>query len=578
MGGLLQENGNDIALDQFGNIYVTGEFEGTVDFDPGSGTNNLTSLGNKDGFIVKLSANGSLSWAKAIGGTSLDFSNSINIDQNNAIVLTGCFNGTVDFNLGSGVYNLTSAGSADAWVLKLNMNGGFIWAKQLGSNLTEFANSLTTDLNNNVLVTGYFTGISDFDPGTATYNLTSNGGGDVFILKLNSLGNFVWAKSMGGGVSSSNDYGSSIVTDNSGNVFTVGSFKGIIDLNTDTGTFLAGSSNGSIFVHKLNSNGNFIWASISGFSSQSCGASSVFADQSNNIYVGGAYKSSFYFGTTNNHVSYTSNGNGDAFILKTSPCYPLYNTVYDTACDVYSLNGITYTQSGSYSYIAPSYYGCDSIITLNLIIHNSSVVLDNQVHCDSFMWIDSVVYTQSNYTATHTLTGVHGCDSVITLYLTITKPDTSVIQNGAVLSSNQPFASYQWLNCDDFYAPLTNDTLQSFTAKANGHYAVEVSLGNCVDTSSCSEVTGLSAISNDLHNYLYTIYPNPTNGKFTIDLGKGEEDITITIFNILGERVIDKHFASASIIDLDIIGNPGLYFVSLQSKNRTTVTFKIVKK
>jgi hypothetical protein len=124
-----------IAVDAAGNVYTTGYFEGTADFDPSAGVFNLTSAGSVDIFVSKLDASGNFVWAKAMGGTSIDQATSIAVDASNNVYTTGYFYNTADFDPSAGVANLTSAGSGDIFVSKLDASGNFVWAKAMGGDL-----------------------------------------------------------------------------------------------------------------------------------------------------------------------------------------------------------------------------------------------------------------------------------------------------------------------------------------------------------------------------------------------------------------------------------------------------------
>lgn len=193
MGGVNMDRGYSIAIDGYGNVYTTGNLEGTVDFDPGPGKFNLTSAGNKDIFISKLDPSGNFLWAISMGGLSWDEGLAIELDASGNVYTTGSFSGTVDFDPGIGIFNLTSGG---LFISKLDNLGNFIWAKGLGPSI--YGYSISLDDSGNVYTTGRFGWTADFDPGPGTFNLTSAGMGDIFISKLDSSGNFLWAKSMGG--------------------------------------------------------------------------------------------------------------------------------------------------------------------------------------------------------------------------------------------------------------------------------------------------------------------------------------------------------------------------------------------
>ena len=118
MGSSFNENGRSIKVDASGNVYTTGRFYGTVDFDPGPGTNNLTAQGGADVFVQKLDPSGNFLWAKSFGGTSNDQGYSITVDASGNVYTTGQFEGTVDFDPGAGTNNLSSQGGEDAFIQK----------------------------------------------------------------------------------------------------------------------------------------------------------------------------------------------------------------------------------------------------------------------------------------------------------------------------------------------------------------------------------------------------------------------------------------------------------------------------
>ena len=139
-------------------------------------------------------------WAKRIGGTDITRGNSIAVDAFGNVYTVGHLEGSADMDPGSGITNLTSAGSIDIFTSKLNHNGDFSWAKRIGGTSAEEGYDITTDKTGNIYITGFFTGTVDFDPGANTYNLSCTvASSDIFILKLDSNGTFGWAIKMGGG-------------------------------------------------------------------------------------------------------------------------------------------------------------------------------------------------------------------------------------------------------------------------------------------------------------------------------------------------------------------------------------------
>ncbi|WRH67602.1 MAG: SBBP repeat-containing protein [Planktothrix sp. GU0601_MAG3] len=221
-------------------------------------------------------------WAKSLGGSKDDFTNSLSADSAGNVYITGSFDST-DFDPGTGK-NLPNRGRSDVFVAKLNSDGNPIWAKSLGGSKDDFTNSISADSAGNVYITGSFDS-TDFDPGTGK-NLPNRGRSDVFVAKLNSDGNPIWAKSLGG---SKDDFTNSISADSAGNVYITGSFDSI-DFDPGTGTNLPNRGRSDIFVVKLNSDGNPIWAKSLGGSKDDF-TNSISADSAGNVYITGSFDS-----------------------------------------------------------------------------------------------------------------------------------------------------------------------------------------------------------------------------------------------------------------------------------------------
>jgi len=293
-GGTDYEYGNSIAIDSSGNSYVTGCFQGTASF----GDTNLTSSGCADIFIAKLNSNGNWLWAHKAGGTSPDYGYGIATDSSGNSYVTGYFEGTASF----GTITLTSSGYIDIFIAKLDSSGNWLWVKKAGGTNYDGGYGIAIDSSGNSYVTGYFQGSASFGTITLTSNSNSR---DIFVAKLDSSGNWLWAKQAGG---TSPDYSYGIAIDSSGNSYVTGYFWGTASFGTTT---LTSSGDIDIFVAKLDSSGNWLWAKQAGGTSNDYGYG-IAIDSLGNSYVTGYFEGTASFGTT----TLTSNGGNDIFVAK----------------------------------------------------------------------------------------------------------------------------------------------------------------------------------------------------------------------------------------------------------------------
>lgn len=183
LGGTTGDGGYGINIDASLNVFTTGYFSGTGDFDPGAGTANIVSGGSNDIFVSKLDMNGNYLWAAGFAGTGDDRGLSIDTDSDGNVYTSGYFRSTVDFDPGVGTTNLASAGSTDGFVSKLDMNGQIVWAHNIGSTGNDGILGVTIDPSKNIHFAGYFSGTVDVDPTASTSNLVSAGGTDKMVVK-----------------------------------------------------------------------------------------------------------------------------------------------------------------------------------------------------------------------------------------------------------------------------------------------------------------------------------------------------------------------------------------------------------
>lgn len=247
---------NSVHTDSGGNIYAAGQFGGLIDFDPDTGVVNFMSS-TFNTFVLKLDQNGVLLWAKHIGDSDPVHCHAMAIDPNGNVFLTGRFGNSPDFDPGPAISRLTSNGSNEIFIQKLDSVGNFSWAISIGGSGNDVGGSIEIDPNNNVLITGIYNGSVDFDPSASNHQLTSNGGREVFILKLNHSGNFIWAKSVGGNYAD-NSY--DIATNLNGEVYITGSFYDTVDFDPGVNQAIFSAHGLDFYVLKLDQQGLYKWA------------------------------------------------------------------------------------------------------------------------------------------------------------------------------------------------------------------------------------------------------------------------------------------------------------------------------
>ncbi|MGH1493148.1 MAG: hypothetical protein ACRBK7_27750 [Acidimicrobiales bacterium] len=316
VGGSSPDFASAVAVDAGGNTYTTGYLQGTADFDPGPGVSNLTSSGSGDVFVVKLDPAGDYSWARRMGGTGFDIAYGVAADAAGNSYTTGYFLGTADFDSGPGVSNLTSNGSNDVFVVKLDPAGNLLWARNMGGSGAEDGFGVGVDAAGNSYTTGRFSGTADFDPGPGVSNLTSSGSGDVFVVKLDSSGNLAWARNVGG---STDEAGNAVGVDAAGNSYTTGSFAGTADFDPGAGVLnLVSSGSGDVFVVKLDPSGDLVWARSMGGISNDRGRG-VGSDGAGNVYTTGSFAGTADFDPGVGVSNLTSLGETEVFVVKLDP-------------------------------------------------------------------------------------------------------------------------------------------------------------------------------------------------------------------------------------------------------------------
>ena len=352
-GGSVVDSGNSICTDNNGNVFVAGNTQSNDFPVQNSGTFFQDSLNfTGDAFILKFDNNGNRLWATYYGGSGWEYVYSICVDSNGNIFVTGSTDSN-NFplqNAGTFFQGAYGGGIQDIFILKFSNNGTRLGATYYGGTGIEEAQSICTDNNGNVFVTGY-TESTDFPVQNAgTFFQQSNGGGsDAFVLKFDNNGNRLWASYYGG---AGFDYGNSIYSDSNGNIFVTGLTLSPNFPVQNAGTFFQGAYGGGTFdgfILKFDNTGNRLWATYFGGSSDERMFSNdnISIDECDNIYLG--------FGTVD--VSFP-------YLINASNC--LY---YDNSINGYDILIARFTNAGSLNYctfIGGSGYDAGSAMAIDM--------------------------------------------------------------------------------------------------------------------------------------------------------------------------------------------------------------------
>lgn len=246
-----------IAMAPGGYPYVASYFNGNVDFDPSATKTDFhNSYGSWDGLLVKYDNVGNYQYGRSWGvasSTSKVAASACAVDSSGNVYIAGGFQGSVDLNPGSGTAIFYSAGSWDAFLIKLNAAGDFLWGKVWGSPGADYAYDVAVGDSNNVYVTGYFTGLVDFDIGAPTVERASKGYEDIFLCKYAADGSLLWVDTFGG---PNGDFGYAVDWSSIGRVFVTGSFRYVVDFDPGPGIYeLTSKGNSDVFLMSLLPNG-----------------------------------------------------------------------------------------------------------------------------------------------------------------------------------------------------------------------------------------------------------------------------------------------------------------------------------
>lgn len=522
-GGSLAENLNSFDIDANGDLYMTGTFAGTVDFDMGPGTNLQTADNPKSAFITKFDNNGDLIWVKTMRAKGNVYYGSLEFDASNNLYHSFIFSDSLDVDPNPFIFNYEySTPNYRSIIMKLDNNGIYQWHKMLDSAYVYYHDIALRD--NSI----YFVGeigenTVDVDPGPGITLLTPiNNDWDAIYGQLDMNGNLQWVKQAG---STAGDFMEKIAVDVDGNLIIVGQYGANFDFNYGGTPFtISNLASDDAFVYKCTNQGDPIWANpISGNNQQQ--ASSIALDNYGNIYVAGMYDSSVDLDPGSGTFTITSLGGYDGYIAK-------------------------YHNSGSfiYGWSVGSNFGIDRIL---------SVTTDEENNFYATGWFGNTMSFNTGSGSVN-LTSTGGIDG-FTVKLSCAPIETSVNVSGNEFSAVETGAvAYQWYNCNTELA-IPGETSSTYIADSILHVNVTIFMDNngCAAVSNCINILGID----NLETSVLSIYPNPSTNMLNIDIATGIQ--SVKIYNMNGSVMDQYDFSSCSTIKLTPQLKAGVYYIKV---------------
>ncbi|MCE3278732.1 MAG: hypothetical protein K0S44_923 [Bacteroidetes bacterium] len=578
LGSTGSDQGYGIVTDGTGYFYITGSYNGSISF----GSTTLTSMGGSDAFVAKYSLSGTFQWARSAGGPSAESPGAICLDNSGNPIFTGIFYssniyfGTVMVsNLGVTNYQLFTA--------KYDSSGNLLWAKACGGTASEVPYSITTDLDSNVYVSGYMS--SSFTFGTSTLN--TNGGADIFIAKYTSSGTEVWAKNFGG---SGTEDAYAVRTDENNDVYIAGDI-GSTGINFGSTVLNTTGTGRDIFIAKLTSQGNEIWATSVGGTAQEY-AFAMNIDRGGSVIIAGSFASpSLTFGTSVIYPAATY----DVYVAKISALLPPdicmvtvdslsnYNMIYWDKTPYLGVDSFivyrettinTYKRIGAVHHDSLSMF-IDTVRTLyfpntgnpNQGTYKYKLQIRSMTGDYGMMgpWHKSIFVNQTGGVFTfndYSIEGVTVPVPQLNQYLLLR--DDNSTGNWNVLSANAS-------------SPMNDPAFASFP---NARWRVETDWTiNCDATRATVNTTrsnikgaGLSVgIEKETLNIDFAVFPNPADENVIIEVPPQSSKCLIKMYDQLGKSVTEEILIGPSTMKtsykLDLSGcDKGIYTITLENE------------
>jgi len=562
-----------------------------------------------------------LEWAIGAGTANADFGNAIAVDAQGNVYSAGFFAGVADFDPGPGTINLSSVGYSDIFVWKTNAAGNLIWAKSIGGSGVDEASSIAVSPSGYIYITGYFAHTVDFDPGTGIDTLTNADdpcNTEIFVLKLDTAGNFIWVRSVEGIMTvctAATDIAYGIDIDQYENVYVTGYWTGRADFNTSPAPadtlFIQSSGStisGDIFILKIDAAGGFQWVKTLGIALSDCGYG-VHVSDSGFVYITGLYGYEMDFDPGPGYDTVPGYGNWDSFILKLDP-----NGNYVWAIGIGGTGddrGIAVTTDTDGNVYGTGHFSSTADMNPGSPINNLTAAGGRGAYLlkldpsGNYLWAEAVVGNGGGEKAG---AGI-ALDVNNNIYITGHFTESADFNMSPLPADTFILtATGAWNNTDAFI--MKTDSAGNFlwavsmgVAGVDRGTSIVVDGGNnvyttgyfvgTVDFDPGTGIQNLLAVgSNDIyvqklnqnpssvndqpasHEYSFSLYPNPASDILTIDQSgtRLQSPATITITDLNGRVLLTQCSNSSGITAVDISTLvTGMYLVTVTGENTSSV-------
>lgn len=527
---------HDVEVDTEGNTYAAGSYLGMVDLDPGVEELIFVANGSHDFFVQKLDVNGNLIWGHSFGGPEFDHVSALELlPDRSGVCITGIFRESVDFDPGDDEFILTSdvdaEFTADSYILKLNLDGEFIWAKSYGGIGGLQSREMAVDDAGNIYTTGTFKAVADFDPSDEVFELTVEHESAGFVQKLNYLGEFEWAIKL---EAITPVVPNGLDVNEAGEVYVSGLHEEPFDADPSGGIeMLAHYGEKDIFVIKFDESGELIWGrSYGGTSSENI--ADIQLTEGGNLILTGSFALTVDFGTGVGGFEHISNGIMDVLVLSLNP---------DGSTEWVSTFESTNIGFG----LASAINSLGNIAVVGTLLDTLMVPID----ADTVFLISNG--SNDNFFLMLSSTGIP--------YKAQAFGGTSIDKSSdvAIDQDNQVYIGGHFFETADL--DPSADVEYNVTSEGSSDGFV-IKLG---------QVSGLNEQG---QTGQIIVYPNPTNGVLNIEMERRSRDIQLSIYDLRGQLVHMQKLSSINklliTVDLNKL-EAGLYYLNISNAelNRT---------